>query len=108
MGWTKPVNQESFSEIISNSSSIENAPVMENSTQGLENSHGLENCPESVKEVFFEQLSDAVPSDRNLWGSHTSESELATEEDCAAYLYALKWPNGFVCPECRHSRAYTI
>ena len=36
------------------------------------------------------------------------EHELASEEACAAYLFALKWPNGFVCPECRHGKAYTI
>lgn len=33
---------------------------------------------------------------------------LDTEEGCAAFLFVLKWPNGFVCPICRHSRAYTI
>lgn len=31
-----------------------------------------------------------------------------TEESCAAYLFGLKWPNGFVCPECSHRHAYTI
>ncbi len=36
------------------------------------------------------------------------EHELSTEEGCTAYLFALKWPNGFVCPKCRHSKAYTI
>jgi Zn ribbon nucleic-acid-binding protein len=36
------------------------------------------------------------------------EHELVSEEACAAYLFALKWPNGFVCPECRHCKAYTI
>lgn len=28
------------------------------------------------------------------------EKEFATEEQCRAYLFDLRWPNGFVCPYC--------
>jgi transposase-like protein len=31
-----------------------------------------------------------------------------SEEDCIAYFYSIKWPNGFRCPECGHSHAYKI
>jgi transposase-like protein len=31
-----------------------------------------------------------------------------SEDDCIAYFYSLKWPNGFHCPKCGHSQAYTI
>lgn len=31
-----------------------------------------------------------------------------TEEECIAYLFKIKWPNGFCCPRCGHTRAYTI
>lgn len=34
--------------------------------------------------------------------------ELDTEEACAAYLFRLKWPNGFVCPSCGYRHAYMI
>lgn len=33
---------------------------------------------------------------------------LASEEECAAYIFRLKWPRGFVCPDCFHTHAYTI
>ena len=32
----------------------------------------------------------------------------ATEEACKAYLEALRWPNGFVCPQCGGSRAWAM
>lgn len=32
----------------------------------------------------------------------------STEEACIDYLYQAKWPNGFVCPDCRHRHAYQI
>jgi len=28
------------------------------------------------------------------------EKEFSTEEQCRAYLFGLRWPNGFVCPYC--------
>jgi len=31
-----------------------------------------------------------------------------TEEICADYLFQAKWPNGFVCPSCRHRHFYRI
>ncbi|MDF2938612.1 MAG: hypothetical protein K0Q90_3985 [Paenibacillaceae bacterium] len=36
------------------------------------------------------------------------EHELLTEEACAAYLFELKWPSGFVCPQCHHCKAYKL
>ena len=32
----------------------------------------------------------------------------STEQDCAAYLFAVKWPNGFVCPVCGHRHGYAL
>lgn len=31
-----------------------------------------------------------------------------TENDCAAYLYDCRWPEGFVCPRCGHDNAYRL
>src|SRR5262245_34486219 len=36
------------------------------------------------------------------------QSEFATEEACEQYLAACRWPDGFVCPRCRHGRAYEL
>jgi transposase-like protein len=30
-------------------------------------------------------------------------TQFATEEQCRAYLYQLRWPDGFVCPTCKQS-----
>ena len=35
------------------------------------------------------------------------ESRFATEEACRQYLYELRWPNGFQCPRCDGSKAWT-
>ena len=35
------------------------------------------------------------------------ESRFATEEACRQYLYELRWPNGFQCPRCNGSKAWT-
>jgi hypothetical protein len=32
----------------------------------------------------------------------------ATEEACQAYVSALPWPNGFVCPECQANKSWAI
>jgi len=32
----------------------------------------------------------------------------ATEEQCADYLYSIRWPEGFICPRCGSSRGYAI
>jgi len=40
---------------------------------------------------------------------HTFEEFIdwfATEEDCAAYLEWIRWPDGFVCPECGAKEAW--
>jgi len=34
-------------------------------------------------------------------------TKFATEEQCRDYLYALRWPEGFVCPKCRQSTGAT-
>ncbi|WP_199621796.1 transposase [Paenibacillus alkalitolerans] len=31
-----------------------------------------------------------------------------SEEDCIDFFFSKKWPNGFRCPQCGHSRYYTI
>src|SRR4051795_5175088 len=36
------------------------------------------------------------------------QSEFATEESCQQYLAASRWPDGFVCPQCGHGRAYEL
>jgi transposase-like protein len=36
------------------------------------------------------------------------KERLETEEDCIEYLYAYKWPEGYLCPECTHDHAYKI
>jgi hypothetical protein len=28
------------------------------------------------------------------------EKEFSTEEDCRDYLFAFRWPDGFICPIC--------
>lgn len=32
----------------------------------------------------------------------------STESDCREYLFRLRWPNGFHCPQCSHKKAWTI
>ena len=36
------------------------------------------------------------------------EARFQTEEDCADYLYQVKWPQGFRCPRCGHNHAYPL
>ena len=35
-------------------------------------------------------------------------SRFQTEYDCLTYLQELKWPNGFICPQCGHDHALII
>jgi len=35
------------------------------------------------------------------------EKRFATEEACVQYLFALRWPDGFVCPRCAGRKAWT-
>lgn len=48
----------------------------------------------------------------NVWMSINSIEELQrhfpTEESCFPFLYQLKWPNGFRCPQCKHPHAFVI
>ena len=32
--------------------------------------------------------------------------QFLTEEQCRDYLYRLRWPDGFVCPKCGHSKSW--
>lgn len=34
------------------------------------------------------------------------ESRFSTEAACRAYLYSLRWPEGFACPRCSHRQAW--
>lgn len=34
--------------------------------------------------------------------------QFATEEACRHYVSALRWPNGFICPDCRETRAWQM
>jgi transposase-like protein len=34
------------------------------------------------------------------------EQRFATEDACRAYLFKLRWPNGFVCPRCSKNEAW--
>jgi transposase-like protein len=34
------------------------------------------------------------------------EQRFATEQACRDYLFALRWPEGFVCPRCGHTQAW--
>jgi transposase-like protein len=36
------------------------------------------------------------------------ESSFGSEEACRDYLFKLRWPNGFVCPECQHKKAWPL
>jgi hypothetical protein len=32
----------------------------------------------------------------------------ATEQACRDYIAGLRWPNGFVCPQCQTAKAWTM
>jgi len=36
------------------------------------------------------------------------EQELGTAKQCFDYLYPLRWPDGYRCPQCQHSEAWKI
>ena len=36
------------------------------------------------------------------------ENRFSTEEACRDYLAALRWPSGFSCPRCGHSKAWPV
>lgn len=35
-------------------------------------------------------------------------NQFPTEDSCIPALFALKWPHGYRCPNCKHPRAYVI
>jgi transposase-like protein/Zn ribbon nucleic-acid-binding protein len=34
------------------------------------------------------------------------EETFKTEEDCLEYLFSVRWPNGLLCPKCRHDKLW--
>ncbi len=36
------------------------------------------------------------------------EERFSTEEDCLDYLFQLRWPNGFICPNCGHTQGWRV
>jgi len=36
------------------------------------------------------------------------QKKFQTEEDCEKHLFKLRWPEGFICPRCGHSKYYFI
>lgn len=36
------------------------------------------------------------------------ENRFHTDDACRAYLYSLRWPNGFVCPRCGQAKAWQM
>jgi transposase-like protein len=36
------------------------------------------------------------------------EKRFSSEEACLQYLFALRWPNGFICPRCGSSKSWPI
>ncbi len=36
------------------------------------------------------------------------EARFSTEESCREYLFQLRWPNGFSCPTCGHTKAWKM
>ena len=34
------------------------------------------------------------------------EARFSTEDACREYLFGLRWPEGFICPRCRHPKAW--
>jgi transposase-like protein len=36
------------------------------------------------------------------------QKRFQTEEQCFEYLKEIRWPNGFICPRCGHTKAYWI
>lgn len=45
------------------------------------------------------------PFPRNL---REFQHQVATEDACQEYLAACRWPDGFACPRCGHTRAYRL
>ncbi|MCZ8517820.1 IS1595 family transposase, partial [Paenibacillus filicis] len=36
------------------------------------------------------------------------QKKFQSEEDCHQHLFKMKWPDGYRCPKCNHSKAYEI
>jgi len=36
------------------------------------------------------------------------DKRFSTEESCKSYLLSLRWPEGFICPRCKHTKAWKM
>ena len=36
------------------------------------------------------------------------QRDFGTEDQCRAYLFKKRWPDGFKCPECGHAEHFNI
>lgn len=36
------------------------------------------------------------------------EARFSSEESCLDYLFQLRWPNGYLCPRCRHTKGWRV
>ncbi len=36
------------------------------------------------------------------------EARFSSEDDCLDYLFQLRWPNGYVCPKCGHTKGWRV
>ena len=45
-------------------------------------------------------------SNYNEIGFFEFQERFQSEDDCFQYLKKLRWPNGFQCPRCGHTKAY--
>ncbi|MCK5260492.1 MAG: transposase, partial [Candidatus Omnitrophica bacterium] len=34
------------------------------------------------------------------------EQQFSTEEACWEYIFNIRWPDGFRCPQCQHNKAW--
>jgi len=42
------------------------------------------------------------------WLDFQQQFSFSSEKACRDYLFKIRWPNGFQCPMCSHSRTYKI
>jgi transposase-like protein len=36
------------------------------------------------------------------------KNKFGTEEECREHLFKIRWPDGFVCPKCGHTKCYSL
>jgi transposase-like protein len=62
----------------------------------------------SRMDLSLAHLSNEFRSQFNFADWEAFQSRFALEDDCVAFLFQAKWPNGFSCPRCSHSHASII